>query len=58
MVDYIVIAVIAIAFFLAVRRAMKSKGCEACSSKGACSGKLCSSADRMVEDIEKELNID
>ena len=58
MADFIIIAVIAIAMFFAVRKTVKTKGCAGCKDAGCCSGTStgsCPSANSMVEDIEKQL---
>lgn len=52
LVDIIVVALILIGVFFAVRKALKSKGCAGCSDSGCCGGS-CSSADKMVHDMEK-----
>lgn len=55
--DVIVIAVIAVLLFLAVRSVVRGKAdaCAGCGSKGTCSGR-CSAADDMLRRAERALN--
>ncbi len=52
LVDIIIIAAVIIAAFFAIRTAFKSKGCVGCSDSKCCHGS-CSSADKMVKDMQK-----
>ncbi len=53
LVDIAVVFAIGVGVFFAVRKSVKSKGCAGCSESGGCSGGCCSSADKMVADMEK-----
>ncbi len=55
-VDIIIIIAVVVAVFFAIRKSIKSKGCVGCSGSDECSGSCCSSADKMVSDMEKAVS--
>lgn len=62
MIDFIIVALLVVAFALAIRKTLKTKGCAGCPSSSSCNSKggtcTCSTAEKMVEDIDSKLNID
>ncbi len=52
LIDIIIVVAVVVAAFFAIRKAVKSKGCVGCSDSSCCGGS-CSSADKMVHDMEK-----
>ncbi len=55
-VDIVIIVLVLVAVFFALRKAFKSKGCVGCSGSDECGGSCCSSADKMVSHMEDAMS--
>ncbi len=54
-VDIIIVISVIVAAVFALKKVFVGKGCAGCSGSGSCSGSCCSSADKMVEDMQDAL---